>query len=291
MLYTLENDQLKVTAHTYGGELHNIIKKSSNTEYLWNGDSSYWKYHAPILFPFVGKVKNNEYRVDGKTYSLPQHGLARISEFNMIDKKDDEISFELKYSEDTLKVYPYKFSLVINYKLNDNNIKVSYTVKNLDDKKIYFSIGAHPAFLCPLHEGETINDYYLELNEKETASIKCLGPDGHYNGERKDVLKNENIIPLSKELFKDDALVFDSLKSNKVSIKSKKHDKSLTMDFTGFPLMAFWSMPTGAPFVCLEPWFGHSDECDFAGEFSEKPAIENLDVDGVFSCSYTLTIK
>lgn len=291
MLYTLENNNLKITAHTYGGELHNILNKTNNTEYLWNGDSNYWKYHAPILFPFVGKVKNNEFRIDGKTYSLPQHGLARISEFNMIDKKDDEISFELKYSDETLKVYPYKFSLLINYKIFENNIKVTYIVKNLDDKKIFFSIGAHPAFLCPLHEGESINDYYLELNQKETASIKCLGTDGHYNGERKDVLNNENIIPLSKELFKDDALVFDSLKSTKVSIKSRNHNKSLTMDFTGFPLMAFWSMPTGAPFVCLEPWFGHSDESSFNGDFNEKPAIESLNINETFTCSYTLTVE
>lgn len=291
MIYTLENNKLKITAHTYGGELHNIFNKENDTEYLWNGDSSYWKYHAPILFPFVGKVKNNEYRVDGHTYSLPQHGLARVSEFTMINKSDSEISFELKYSDETLKVYPYKFSLIINYKLFDNNIKISYSVKNLDNKKIYFSIGAHPAFLCPIDSNETINDYYLELNEKETASIKCLGADGHYNGIRKETLNNENIIPLSKELFKDDALVFDNLKSNKVSIKSKNHTKSLTMDFTGFPLMAFWSMPTGAPFVCLEPWFGHSDETDFTGEFKDKPAIQNLAMGNVFTCSYTLTIN
>lgn len=291
MLYTLENNILKITAHNNGGELHNIIKKSTETEYLWNGDSSYWKYHAPILFPFVGKVKNNEYRIDGKTYSLPQHGLARVSKFEMVNKKDDEITFELKYSDDTLKVYPYKFSLLITYKLIDNTVKVIYEVKNLDDKKIFFSIGAHPAFLCPLEENETINDYYLELNEKETASIKCLGTDGHYSGERRDTLNNENIIELSKELFKDDALVFDSLKSNKVSIKSKNHNKSLTMDFTGFPLMAFWSMPTGAPFVCLEPWFGHSDETDFNGEFSEKGAIESLNIGDTFNCSYSLIIE
>lgn len=291
MLYTLENNILKITAHNNGGELHNIIKKSTETEYLWNGDSSYWKYHAPILFPFVGKVKNNEYRIDGKTYSLPQHGLARVSEFEMINKKDDEITFELKYSNDTLKVYPYKFSLLITYKLIENSVKVIYEVKNLDDKKIFFSIGAHPAFLCPLEENETITDYYLELNEKETASIKCLGTDGHYSGERRDTLNNENIIELSKELFKDDALVFDSLKSNKVSIKSKNHNKSLTMDFTGFPLMAFWSMPTGAPFVCLEPWFGHSDETNFDGEFSEKGAIESLNIGDTFNCSYSLIIE
>ena len=265
MLYTLKNSTIKITASTYGGELHNLTSEKTNTEYLWNGDSTYWKYHAPILFPIVGKVKDGEYRVCGQTYKLPQHGLARISEFNMINKTDDSITFELKYSEDTLKVYPYKFSLRINYTLIDNGVKVTYSVENLDDKTIYFSIGAHPAFMCPIEKNETMNDYYFEFNEVENTPIMPLNSDGYFKHEKEPYLNNSNIIPLSKEVFKNDALVFEDLKSNKISLKSKNHNKSLTMDFTGFPYMGLWSKPTGAPFVCIEPWFGHADFCDFSG--------------------------
>ena len=119
---------------------------------------------------YIGKVFNGKYTVDGKTYELPQHGLARVRDFEMIEQTKNSISFELKYSEDTLKVYPFKFSLIIKYTLNDINLSIDYIVKNLDTKEMYFSIGAHPAFMCPI-ENDKFDDYYFEFNEKENASI------------------------------------------------------------------------------------------------------------------------
>ena len=138
MEYTLENKNIKISTRTFGGELTSLSSKKDNTEYLWNGDEKYWKYHSPILFPIVGKVLNNKYITEGKEYELPQHGLARTREFTMIEKDDNHIVFELLWSEDTLKVYPYKFSLRLSYELLENGVKVGYKVINLDDKEIYF---------------------------------------------------------------------------------------------------------------------------------------------------------
>ncbi|ENZ03614.1 hypothetical protein HMPREF1092_00148 [Clostridium thermobutyricum] len=290
MIYTLENSNIKITASPFGGELHNLTSKIDGTEFLWNGNEEFWKYHAPILFPIVGKVKDNKYIVEENTYSLPQHGLARISEFNMIKKTDTSIIFSLPYSNKTLEVYPYKFELQIRYDLIENGVKVSYKVINKDSKEIFFSIGAHPAFMCPIMPEETMNDYYFEFNKKETSSLLTLNSEGYFSHERLPYLNNKNIINLSKEVFKNDALVFDNLNSNKISLKSKNHNKSLTMDFTGFPYMGLWSKPTGAPFVCIEPWFGHSDYEDFTGEFKEKEGIQSLNIDEEFNCSYTITI-
>lgn len=292
MIYTLENNFIKITASTIGGELHNILSKNNNTEFLWNGDEKYWKYHAPILFPIVGKVKDGRYFVNGKIYTLPQHGLARTKEFVMIEKTDNSIVFELTWSEETLKVYPYKFSLKITYTLLGNGIKTTYTVNNLDDKTIYFSIGAHPAFMCPMTDNETMEDYYLELNKKENSSLMCLDPTtGYFVNERKEYFHDNNIIPLSKELFANDALIFDDLKSNIVSLKSKNHNKVLSMDFTGFPYIAFWSKVTGAPFICIEPWYGHADYSDFNGELKDKPGIEKLEIGETFTSNYTVFIQ
>lgn len=288
MIYTLENELIKITASTTGGELHNIMNKKDNTEFLWNGNEEFWKYHSPILFPIVGKVNNNEYRVNGETFKLPQHGLARTSEFNMIEKSNNHIVFELKYSDETLKVYPYKFSLKITYTLVHSGVEVAYSVDNLDKETIYFSIGAHPAFMCPIENDETMSDYFFELNKTENSSIMMLDKQGHFSGERESYLNNSNIIPLSKEVFKNDALVFDDLNSTIISLKSKNHNKVLSMDFTGFPYMALWSKPTGAPFVCIEPWYGHSDFINFQGELKDKPGIETLNIGDTFNCSYTL---
>ncbi|AQW25571.1 aldose 1-epimerase family protein [Clostridium perfringens] len=288
MIYTLENQHLKISLSNHGGELHSIKGKKDNTEFLWSGDEAYWKYHAPILFPIVGKVFNGKYTVDGKTYELPQHGLARVRDFEMIEQTKNSISFELKYSEDTLKIYPFKFSLIIKYTLNDINLSIDYIVKNLDNKEMYFSIGAHPAFMCPI-ENDKFDDYYFEFNEKENASIMQLVGPGYFSKEEKPYLKNENIINLSTDLFKNDALVFKNLKSNKISLKSKNHKKYLEFDFGEFPYLGLWTKDTGAPFVCIEPWFGHADFDGFNEEFKDKAAIQSLMPNKEFHCNYNIS--
>ena len=209
----------------------------------------------------------------------------------MIEASNNKIVFELVDSEETLKVYPYKFSLKICYTLLENGVITEYTVKNTDNKMIYFSIGAHPAFMCPMMPGELIDDYYFEFNEKENCDIMPINKDGYIKRERKQYLLNNNIIPLNFDLFKGDALVFDSLKSNKISLKSVNHNKELTMDFTGFHYMGLWTKITGAPFVCIEPWCGHADFEDFTGELKDKAGIESLEEGKEFNVSYTVTVK
>lgn len=294
MFFNLENEFLIITARELGGELTSIKSKKSDTEFLWNGNPEYWKYHAPILFPIVGKVNNGKYKVDNEIFELPQHGLARVSTFNLIKQDSNMISFELKYSEESLKIYPYKFSLIITHTLLDNKVETSYEVKNLDNKTINFSIGAHPAYMCPILENESLNDYYFEFEKNENAKVMILNPKtGLFTHNVKEYLKNSKKINLSKELFKNDALVFESgiLNSNKLSIKTNKHNTHVEFDFTGFPYLGLWAPATGAPFVCIEPWFGHADYEDFTGEFKDKAGILTLDINKSFKCAYSISIK
>ena len=290
MNYTLKNDFISITLCDQGAELHSIKGKGEDIEFLWNGDENYWKYHAPVLFPIVGKVIDDKYKVDGITYSLPQHGLARLSKFNVVDITNSSISFRLDYSQETLKVYPFKFSLVLEYILNSNSIIVNYRVTNTDSKEILFSIGAHPAFMCPIFSNENFEDYYFEFKNKEIASIMKFSNLGYLTNETIPYLNNDNIIPLSTEVFKKDALIFDNLTSRSIALKTSKHNKFIEFDFTGFPYLALWSKPTGAPFVCIEPWFGHADFEGFNGELKDKAGIISLKVNEEFSCSYTIRI-
>ncbi|GFP73989.1 aldose 1-epimerase family protein [Clostridium fungisolvens] len=288
MINTIENQFLKISSSTHGGELHSILSKIDGTEFLWNGDETFWKYHAPILFPIVGKVNNNEYSVDGVKYTLPQHGLARVKDFELIEKSENSFTYELKYSEETLKVFPFKFSLKIIYSLFENTLNIKYVVTNADSKDMLFSIGAHPAFMCPLYDNETMNDYYFEFSENETCSLMPLNSNGFFKREQIPFLENEKIIPLSKELFKNDALVLKNLNSEVISLKSKNHSKSLDFNFSEFPYLGLWSKPSGAPFVCIEPWLGHSDFEDFTGDFSQKEGILKLAEKETFSCNYSV---
>ena len=291
MIYSLENEKIKMTASTYGAELHSITGKKEETEYLWNGNPEYWKYHSPHLFPIVGQLKNSKYRVDEKEYELPSHGLARISEFTLISQSSDCITFELSYSDKSLEVYPYKFSLQVTYTLEENSIKVSYKVTNLDDKMIYFSLGAHPAFMCPIEKTEVLEDYYLKFNKLENSSIMCFNEDTYFTHDKKEYLVNSDIINLKKEVFKNDALVFDDLKSDKITIKSKNSKKSLSVEFSQFPYMGIWAPAKGAPFVCIEPWFGHADYEDFSGEFKDKEGVLSLEIGKEFNCSYKISVE
>jgi galactose mutarotase-like enzyme len=288
MISSIENDFLKVSAKDSGAELISIKNKKNNMEYLWQGDPKFWGRRAPVLFPIVGKLKGNKYKVEGQTYELPQHGFARDAYFDISEKKDASFTFTLKSNSETLKVYPYKFELNIKYKLIKNKMEISYEVKNTDDKKIWFSIGAHPAFNCPLDPTLKLTDYYLEF-EKEETSDKYLLEDGLLNGKKEKMLNSEKKIQLTEEVFLKDALIFKNLKSSSISLKSASSPASINFNFKGFPFLGIWSKP--GPFVCIEPWFGHADMVDFSGELKDKEGIQALEKGDAFSCSYTVEIN
>ncbi len=291
MIHQLENDVLYVEIKSKGAELCRIKNKDNNIDYLWSGDSKYWSGQSPILFPIVGNVRNDEYRIEDNIFHLVKHGFGRHSEFQLISENKNEAIFQLKYSEDTLKVYPYKFNLQIKYMLKGNSLKVQYIVTNLDDKEIFFSIGGHPAFNCPIVPGETMEDCYFQFEENENADIMTLSQEGYFKRESKAFLKNSNIIPLKTELFKEDALVFHNLKSKTIYIKSKKSTPSVKFDFNGFPYLGLWSKSNGAPFVCIEPWFGHGEYEDFQGDFRHREGTLKLNANDEFSCSFNITIN
>jgi galactose mutarotase-like enzyme len=289
---TLSNNLLKIQISTHGAELNSILGLNDNLEYLWNADENYWKRHAPILFPIVGKLNNNTYRVNQKNYTLSQHGFARDSEFKIYSKENNSITYILSSSINSLKVYPYEFDLYVSYTLIKNKIEIKYSVKNKDSKKIYFSLGAHPGFNCPLLTDESINDYYFEFEKIETAYQQILDSKlGLFTGNSIPFFKNNNILDISNDLFKNDALVFKNLDSKYIALKSRKSTKSIVLDFDGFPCVGLWSKPEGAPFVCIEPWFGHADYVDFEDDFSKKAGILELPIGETFDCNYSITIN
>ena len=291
MLHTLKNDVLKITVDDHGAELKSITGVSDDTEYLFNADPKWWKYSSPVLFPIVGKLVGNKYRVDGKEYELPGHGFGRISDYECIRETEDEVVFALDWSEKTLAVYPYKFRLEIAYVLRKNEVKVMWTVKNVDDKIMYFSIGAHPAIRCPIVDGETFDDCFLEFNVAEKSARIPLDPSGPLTHDRIPTIDGK-ILKLNYELFKGDALVFDDLKSDEIAIRSRKSPKSVTLRAKGFPFWGIWTPDKGgAPFLCIEPWHGHADFIDFKGELKDKDGIRSLEPDETFNAGYSFIIK
>ena len=290
MLHTLQNDVLKITVADRGAELKSITEIADGAEYLFDSNPTWWKFSSPVLFPIVGKLVGDKYRVDGKEYTLPGHGFARTTDFWLVDTTDNALTFALESNAATLKVYPYKFRLEISFELIGNEVKVLWKVANLDDKEIYFSIGAHPAICCPLAYRENFDDCYLKFNRAEKSSRVPLTANGTLSHERIPTLDGDE-LNLSYELFKGDAFVFDDLKSDEVSVCSRKSSKKITVRAKNFPYWGFWTPAQGgAPFICIEPWHGHADYEDFTGELKDKEGIIKLAVGATFETEMSFII-
>lgn len=291
MLHTLQNEVLKITVAERGAELKSITALADGTEYLFDSDPTWWKFSSPVLFPIVGKLVNDKYRVDGKEYTLPGHGFGRTSDFWLVDATENTLIFALESNAATLKVYPYKFRLEISFELRGNEVKVGWKVSNVDDKEMYFSIGAHPAISCPISYRENFDDCYLKFNKPEKSSRIGFLPDGSLEHTKTPLLDGTE-LDLNYELFKNDALVFDDLKSDEVSVCSRKSSKSITIRAKNFPYWGFWSPSKGgAPFVCIEPWHGHADYVDFKGELKDKEGIRKLAVGETFESEMTFIVN
>ncbi|MGV3585755.1 MAG: aldose 1-epimerase family protein [Adhaeribacter sp.] len=289
MIHYLENDNYKVGVKASGAELCSFQHKQTNLEYIWQADPQIWPRHAPVLFPVVGKLPGGKYSYAGKTYELPQHGFARDMDFELTSKKDNELIFELKDSEQTRAIYPFPFRLQIIYRLNENTLETIYAVQNPAETDLYFSIGAHPAFNCPLLPGESFADYYLAFEQPETQAHYLL-EQGLLNGKTEPLLRNETKLPLSYDLFLYDALVFKNLASEKIELKNLKHNHGLSFEFKGFPYFGIWTKQPGAGFICLEPWHGIASSVGDTGELTQKEGINKLAAGEAFSCAYTIRV-
>ncbi|EAK8497202.1 aldose 1-epimerase family protein [Listeria monocytogenes] len=286
----LENEVLLVEMKTAGAELTRIFNKDTGLEYLWNADSKFWGRHSPVLFPTVGRLVEDTYLVDGKPYHLGQHGFARDRDFQVVEQTEKSVRFELDADEDSLAVYPYKFKLSIIYTIEKNTVAVSYEVENTDNKRIYFSIGAHPAFNLPLTDGTTFEDYYLDFGTEENLETLCL--EGPYrSGEIKKVVDEAaRYLPLNYDLFKNDALIFEALKQKEMTIKSDKTPHFVKVSFPEFPFVGVWTAKAGTPFLCIEPWYGIADGAGESVELRDKAGIEHLEPEAVFASEYEITV-
>jgi galactose mutarotase-like enzyme len=258
---------------------------------MWDANPEIWGSYSPVLFPIIGALKNNECTIAKKKYVIPKHGFVRYNEdIRLENRSHDRLNFQLDYSDKTLAQYPYKFKFNITFQLVGNKLVVTHKVKNLDSKSIFFALGAHPGFKCPINAGEEYEDYFIEFEKQEQAEVTLLSDSGLITDNTRLVLDDTNILPLRKDLFVNDALIFKDLKSRKVSLKSNKSEQVLTMRFADFEYLGIWAKPN-APFVCIEPWLGITDHEDTDGNFLEKDGLIKLPVGELYSAQYSIEIE
>ena len=254
-----------------GAELSSIINLENNLEYLWQADPTYWKRHAPVLFPFVGSLKNKEYIYEGKTYAMGQHGFARDLNFEKKLQTYNSLWQVLTANEVTNKCYPFAFKLEIGYILEGKTIEVVWEITNLDNKIMHYSIGAHPAFNCPLRRDELQTDYYIGFEtDKGFIDYRLLNEAGLLTNESHILSLENGYYKMTPTLFDKDALVIENYQAQKVWLADKDKKPYVTVSFDA-PLFGIWSpAQKSAPFICIEPWYGRCDRTDFNGTLEER---------------------
>lgn len=277
---TITNGALTATIRDLGAEL--ISLKKDGKEYMWEGNPDFWGKHSPVLFPIVGTLKNNTYIHNGKEYALPRHGFARERNFAVTYQDESKVVFSLKADNVTYEVYPFNFELLLSYEIGDDSLKIGYEVKNNSEGKMPFSLGAHPAFALP---GD-FESYSLHFNDDNVLTRYKLEND-LVSDKTEDVGLTEGNLPLTYDLFKDDALVMKKLNSSQITIMHNKV-RHVAVKYQNFPHMGLWTKP-GAPFICIEPWQGYADTPSNNGRLSDKEGVINLDAGS--SAYFTIEIE
>lgn len=288
MIYTISNEYIQVSIKKLGAELCSLKKLDDTLEYIWQADEKYWARHSPILFPIVGKLLDNEYIYENKTYKISQHGFARDCIFELVKKEDDSIVFKLQSNEDTLNIYPFEFELYVEYRIEKNTLDIIWKVLNKSKGEMLFSIGAHPAFNWPLKSGDK-SEYFMEFEDTKELQRLPLTSKGINADYELVELENSN-LSLDEELFKDDALVIQNLENKSIVLKNSLDDSMVKVEFESFPYLGIWSKPTGAPFICIEPWYGVADFINHNKELKDKKGIISLEKDGIFQSKYSISI-
>jgi galactose mutarotase-like enzyme len=289
---TIKSKDIEVEAATMGAELMSI--KRGGLEYLWQGDPAFWSHRSPLLFPIVGSLPGGGYSYKGTSYSMGNHGFARIREFREVSRSGASMRFELASDASSLSIYPFEFKLAVEYKVEGDSLEVGYEVVNTGTARMPFSIGAHPAFRAPILPGERRDDFDLIFEKSETVDRHFLNSDNLRTGEKESFLRGSSLVPVTRALFERGAVVLTDHVSRKVSLRSRSSGRFVEVSFPHFPQLGIWSPKVSgeavAPFVCIEPWYGVMALAGSAQEIERKEAVLSLEPGAVFASAYTIRV-
>ncbi|MBW5439109.1 aldose 1-epimerase family protein [Bradyrhizobium canariense] len=274
--HTIRSGGLTAIIKAQGAEMCSLAS-DAGIEFVWQAEPA-WPRHAPLLFPIVGRLANDELRHRGRTYRMTQHGFARDSRFAWAERGESRCVLVLEDSETTRALYPFAFRLTATYALDESGLDLSLTVANTGKEILPASLGGHPAFNWPLQPGLAKESYALSFANSEPSPVRRLDGGLLRPATEPSPIKG-SVLPLSESLFVDDAIIFDRIASNSVRYAAEQGASTgpwLKMSWDGFRELGVWSKPSGAPFLCIEPWRGYATPADFDGEFSDKPGLMHI---------------
>ena len=276
MLYTIHNEYLTVKIQDKGAELWSVMDHDG-TEYLWQGDKKYWGRRAPNLFPYIARMTKGQYTLQGKMYHMDIHGFAKDMIFEAEQISDSHIVFSITHTEETYAQFPYQFCFSMIYKLEKNRLSITYDVRNDDEKMMYFGVGGHPGFRVPFENHTCFEDYYLEFDSVRDVKRVGFSEDCFVTGELAEFSLDDGVrLPLSHDLFDDDAIVLTNMASS-VSLKSKMSNKGVKVTYSNMSYLGIWHMPkTDAPYVCIEPWSSLPSRKDIVEDIEKQSDLISL---------------
>lgn len=292
MQYTIQNEQFTVVIDSKGAELSSMKSKASGTEYVWQADPSIWARHAPVLFPFVGRLKNKKYTVSGTEYTITQHGFGRDLEFSCTEQTDTSIAFTLTPNDYTKPMYPFDFAFTVRYTLEGNTLKKEHITTNNGDADLYYEVGGHDAYNVAFEPDEKMADYYVDFGEGDAIHPLVNDDALMLTKEKRDVPLQNGRLYLTGELFALDALILDDLKTRSVSVKSNTSAHCIRMDFEDFPYLGIWSKYTGSDtnYVCIEPWSTLPDAAYLDYALENKIGVRCLNPGATETLTFSTTI-
>lgn len=275
--YSIENASVRLTVCTHGAEAVSVLNKATGAEMLWQADPAVWGRHAPILFPYPGKLTGGKMIAKGREYAGGQHGFARDQEHVLVSQTADTLVFELSENETTLAMWPYAFLLRSTFRLEGKTVHHTLTVENRTEESLLFGIGYHPAFNMPFDDKHTTADYEFRFDQVESPLCLDTFPSGLLEGTCRYLVRNTDTIPLTDDLFDNDSHCMVNLKSHTIALVEKDTGRRITCDITDFPYTVIWSMPKKPlPFICIEPWQAVPGEKEGPLEWERRPASAKL---------------
>lgn len=293
MIVTIQNECLTVDIEDLGAQLASV-RNHHGTEYLWQGDADIWARRAPILFPILGRLKDNTYLLDGVAHKIGQHGFARDSIFELVEQSDTQAVFRLTDNAETRRLYPFSFSLTITYTLEGNRLTKSHRVKNRSEQVMYYELGVHDGFRAPLEENETMAQYAIRLPGLDDA-ITPYGMDEQAMVTPKcEPIPLENgRLSLTPATYNLDTVILDQPPKARAVLVDGQDRPRVTVDFPQFPYLGIWTQdkPFDTNYVCIEPWSTLPDATFVGRELKEKAGIRSLQPGQVEELSYTTTFS
>ncbi len=279
MYYRIENEFFICEIDDMGAQLHSLKSKDNGTEYIWQGNPDIWYGQAPVLFPVIGQLINDKYFYNGKEYTMPKHGLARKLLFKVKECEGAKAVFSLESDENTLESYPFDFEYLVTFELKGKALVNTMTVINKTDGEMYFSVGAHPGFNCKVGD-------IIEFEQPETLATERIDKENLIIDKKFPLIENSREIVITKEIFEPDALILSGMKSKKLRIKG---ENEIEFTFGDCPFLGIWAKP-GAPYVCIEPWYGVNDGREVKSDISQKRGIQHLNKGETFEFNWIAEI-